>query len=272
MIEIKGVYFAYDEDTPVLKNINLNIERGEWVAIIGPNGSGKSTLARQINGLLLPDSGNVCVEGLSVLNSEQLWQIRAKVAFVFQNPDNQLVATSVEDDIAFGPENLGLEPELITERVENALNITGLQQLRNKPPHLLSGGEKQRVAIAGALAMAAEYLIMDEPTSMLDPHLRTQVLGAVRQLHANYNMGIVYVTNILEEAFLADRVVALANGVIVAQGTPERVFADTTLISRLGLELPPVCRISSLLADAGYERLRGIGDLDQLVEVLCKLS
>ncbi len=271
MIEIKGVCFAYD-DTPVLKDINLNIARGEWLAIIGPNGSGKSTLARQINGLLLPDSGNVFVDGLSVLNSDQLWQIRAKVAFVFQNPDNQLVATSVEDDIAFGPENLGLAPELISARVENALKITGLQQLRNKPPHLLSGGEKQRVAIAGALAMAAEYLIMDEPTSMLDPQLRSQVLAAVKQLYTDYQMGIVYVTNILEEAFLADRVIALADGAIVAQGTPTQIFADAGLISQLGLELPSICQIASLLADAGYQQLRGVGDIDQLVEALCKLS
>lgn len=272
MIEIKGVCFAYDQSAPVLKDINLHIEHGEWVAIIGPNGSGKSTLARQINGLLLPDSGNVDVDGLSVLDNEQLWQIRAKVAFVFQNPDNQLVATSVEDDIAFGPENLGLAPELISERVENALNITGLQHLRKKPPHLLSGGEKQRVAIAGALAMAAEYLIMDEPTSMLDPQLRAQVLAAVKQLHTDYRMGIVYVTNILEEAFLADRVIALADGAVVAQGKPSQIFADTELIAQLGLELPPVCQISSLLADLGFDQLRGIGDIDQLVEALCKLS
>ena len=170
MIEIRELEFHYDkEKPPILKGINLDIQEGEWLTILGRNGSGKSTLARMLNGLLLPSSGEVSVDGLSTTEPEQLWQVREKVAFVFQNPENQFIATSVADDIAFGPENLGYPREEITKRVERALDLMHLQKIRDKAPHLLSGGEKQRVALAGALAMASKYLVLDEPTSMLDP-------------------------------------------------------------------------------------------------------
>ncbi|MDR2711748.1 MAG: energy-coupling factor transporter ATPase [Clostridiales bacterium] len=266
MIEVEGVSFAYEEGGPtILHDINLTIPQGQWLAIIGPNGSGKSTLARHLNGLLLPAAGRVLVEGLDSRNQEELWQLREQVAFVFQNPDNQLVATTVEDDIAFGPENLGLSPQEITRRVEDALAITNLADLRKKPPHLLSGGEKQRVAIAGALAMASRYLVLDEPTSMLDPSLRLSVIETLQYLHKELGLGIIYVTNIMEEAYLAQRVIILEQGHLIAEGAPKEIFALPDF-TRLGLEQPDVYRLGARLG------LTGVSSVPELVAKLLQLK
>lgn len=273
MIEIRDLHFQYYKDgDSVLDGIDLTIPEGQWLAIIGANGSGKSTLARCLNGLLQPISGQVLVDGLDTACEQDLYRVRERIAFVFQNPDNQFVATSVEDDIAFGPENLGLEREEITRRVEQALQITGLTDKRHKAPHLLSGGEKQRAAIAGALAMASRYLVLDEPTSMLDPRLRQQVISSLRLLHGDYGMGLIYVTNIMEEALLAERIIVLDQGRLIRDGRPEEIFADYDWLSAHQLDMPQICRLSSLLAADGYPQLCGLMDSEQLVEQLCALS
>lgn len=267
MIEIKNLSLRYEEDEVLaLDDVSLTIPEGQWLAIIGVNGSGKSTFARCLNGLLLPDSGSVSVDGLSTSVEEEMWQVRERVSFVFQNPDNQLVATSVEDDIAFGPENLGLPREEIVQRVERALDITNLQDKREKPPHLLSGGEKQRVAIAGALAMASRYLVLDEATSMLDPLMRNQVIDSLRELHSTLNLGIIYVTNIMEEVLLAERVIVLEKGKIIREGTPHEILSDAAWLQEHGLDVPQICDLSSQLADKGFESLRGVMDFDLLLE------
>ena len=271
MIEISNLNFQYDkEGEPVLRDISLTVGEHQWLTLVGCNGSGKSTLARQINGLLLPDSGRVLVDGLDTADPGQLWQIREKVSFVFQNPDNQFIATSVEDDIAFGLENLGLPQEEISRRVDMALELLNLAPLRSKAPHLLSGGEKQRVALAGALAMSSRYLVLDEPTSMLDAGMRASVLQSLEYIHKELGIGIIYVTNIMDEALLADEVVVLEHGRIIRRDTPEQIFSDSGWIDAHGLELPQICRIAAGLVAAGYIDFAGALDEDTLIErLLC---
>ena len=270
MIEIRDLHFAYEAERPVLQGVDLDIQEGEWLALIGSNGSGKSTLARMLNGLLLPNAGTVRVDGLLTTEAEHLWKIRTNVAFVFQNPDNQLVATSVEDDVAFGPENLGLPREEITSRVEAALEETNLIALRKKAPHLLSGGEKQRVAIAGALAMASQYLVLDEPTSMLDPHMRREVVESLQRLHWQRGVAIIYITNIMEEALLADRVVVLDRGRMVRDDSPAHVLTDRTWLRERQLDVPQVCYLADLLVDRGYPQFQGVTSPEELMEIVCR--
>lgn len=271
MIEISKLGFSYDkQQAPIISGLDLTIREGEWLTVLGRNGSGKSTLARLLNGLLLPSAGQVCVDGLTTLEPDQLWRVREKVAFVFQNPENQFIATSVEDDIAFGPENLGYPREEIIQRVERALELMNLQPIRSKAPHLLSGGEKQRVAIAGALAMASRYLVLDEPTSMLDPQMRRAVLESLHFLHRELGMAIIYITNIMEEALLAERIIVLDQGRIAREGTPVEIFADQQWLLSMGLDLPQVSRLSGMLDQAGYHQFAGIVDFQQLLEtILC---
>jgi energy-coupling factor transport system ATP-binding protein len=269
MIEITNLTFSYEVTAPpVLSEINLTVAEGEWLAIIGRNGSGKSTLARQMNGLLLPTGGRVTVDGADTADPAQLWQAREKVSFVFQNPDNQFIACTVEDDIAFGPENLGLPAEEIGARVARALDLMHLEEKKDNAPHFLSGGEKQRVAIAGALAMASRYLVLDEPTSMLDPMMRQTVIERLRFLHRELGMGIVYVTNIMEEALLAERVIVLDQGCIVREGSPAEIFADAQGLLDLGLDMPQISRLAAMLTKAGYGQFRGVMDSETLMEKL----
>jgi len=270
MIEITDLNFSYDEQgsPPCLAGINLSIAEGEWLAIIGRNGSGKSTLARQLNGLLLPGSGRVLVDGFDTADPKQLWQAREKVSFVFQNPDNQFIAYSVEDDIAFGPENLGVPPQEISARVERALTLMQLEDKRDKAPYLLSGGEKQRVALAGALAMESRYLVLDEPTSMLDPQMRKTVIERLNYLHKELGMSIIYVTNIMEEVLLAQQVIVLDRGCIVGQGTPAEIFSDPQWLKERELDMPQISRLAAMLAEAGYVQFKGILDSDTLMEKL----
>lgn len=273
MIEIRNLQFSYGKGQPlVLDGIDLDIPDGQWLAVIGPNGSGKSTLARCLNGLLQPAAGSVAVDGLSTGDEAALQTVREHVSFVFQNPDNQIVATSVEDDVAFGPENLGLSREEISRRVDGALHVTKLTALREKAPHLLSGGEKQRVAIAGALAMASRYLVLDEPTSMLDPLMREQVVASLRLLHRSHGLGVIYVTNIMEEALLAERVIVLEAGRVIKDGSPAEIFREAEWLLEHGLDMPQACRLAAMLADDGYESLRGALTAEELMERLCELS
>lgn len=272
MIEVKDLHYSYSkQEAPILNGLDLRIEPGQWLAVVGRNGSGKSTLARCLNGLFLPDSGQVLVDGMDTADESRLYSIRERVAFVFQNPDNQLVATSVEDDIAFGLENLGLPREEITKRVEQALSVMRLTDKRDKPPHLLSGGEKQRVAIAGAIAMASTYLVLDEPTAMLDPLMRLEVIDSLTRLHREQGLTVIYVTNIMEEVLLADRVVLLDQGRIGRDCTPAELFSDPAYLIEQGLDVPQISYLAGRLADAGYESLRGALAVEELAERLCRI-
>ncbi|MBR5429457.1 MAG: energy-coupling factor transporter ATPase [Firmicutes bacterium] len=272
MIEIKDLHYSYSkQEEPTLKGLDLEIRPGEWLAVVGRNGSGKSTLARCLNGLFLPDSGQVLVDGMDTRDEDQIYSVRERVAFVFQNPDNQLVATSVEDDVAFGLENMGLPREEITRRVEGALDTMRLTDKRDKAPHLLSGGEKQRVAIAGAIAMASTYLVLDEPTAMLDPLMRQEVIDSLIRLHQEQGLAIIYVTNIMEEVLLAQRVILLDQGRVDRDCTPAELFSDPDYLAAEGLDVPQISHLAARLAAAGYDSLRGALDVGELAERLTQL-
>lgn len=221
-----------------LDGISLDIEKGSFVAVVGMNGSGKSTLAKCLNGLLIPTAGRVIVDGFDTANDETIWDIRSRVSMVFQNPDNQLVSSIVEDDVAFGPENLGIEPAEIRERVDNALIKVGMFELRDKGAHMLSGGQKQRIAIAGAIAMRPDCIVFDEPTAMLDPKGRAGVMQIIRDLHSA-GITCILITHFMREAEQADRVIVLKNGKLLCDRTPAALFSDREMIERAGLEMPP---------------------------------
>lgn len=238
-LELKNVCFKYgDENDAVLNNFNFKIEKGSFVSILGHNGSGKSTVARLLNGLKTPTSGEVLVEGLSTLEQRNEFEIKKKVGLVFQNPDNQIIATIVEDDVAFGPENLGVEPEKIRYLVDNALKSVDMYEHKNKAPHLLSGGQKQRIAIAGILAMEPDCIVLDEPTAMLDPAGRKEVLSTLLKLNREKGITIVLITHYMDEAALADRIVVMDNGNIILDGEPKQVFGKVDEIKKAGLNVP----------------------------------
>lgn len=235
----------------VLKDLNLNIRKGEFVAVLGHNGCGKSTFSKLCNGLLLPVAGNVYVDGFNTKNEEMLWEIRRRVGMVFQNPDNQIVATVVEEDVAFAPENLGVPSQEIRQRVDEALKIVDMYRFRKHAPHLLSGGQKQRVAIAGAIAMHPECIVMDEPTAMLDPKGRSEVMETILKLKNEENMTIVLITHYMDEAARADRVVVMDEGKVVMDDTPHRVFSQVKTLKELGLDVPQVTELAYGLNKAG---------------------
>ncbi|MGI6091764.1 MAG: energy-coupling factor transporter ATPase [Veillonellaceae bacterium] len=253
-----------------LDNINLTISQGEFVAVIGTNGSGKSTLARHLNALLLPTAGKCRIKGLDTTVAEHLWQIRQTVGMVFQNPDNQIVAAVVEEDVAFGPENLGVEQAEICRRVETALASVGMTEYRYHAPHLLSGGQKQRVAIAGALAMHPECLVLDEPTAMLDPVGREEVLTTVCRLNKEDKMTIVYITHFMEEAAAADTVVVVDKGKGVMRGTPNEVFRNAKELKNMGLDVPLAADLAYRLKNQGLNLPDGIVNEDELAVALCR--
>lgn len=272
MIQFKNVSFHYGKDeekVTALNNIDFTIRDGEHVAILGPNGSGKSTLARHINGLLLPSQGEVFVDGLSTRERDTIWQIRQRVGMVFQNPDNQIVAASVEEDVAFGPENLGLGRDEILKRVEEALEIVNMVEYARHEPHLLSGGQKQRVVVAGALAMKPKYLVFDEATSMLDFKGGAEVTGAIRKLNKNHGITVINITHDADEALLADRVVVLSGGSILSDGTPGEVFSDIESLQAVGVGIPKARLIAEELASAGIDIPKDILSIDELVNALC---
>ena len=256
-IEIKDLYFSYVNDaedppvkTPVLEGINLTIKKGEFVAVLGHNGSGKSTLAKCINAINLPEKGTVTVEGLDTKDENNLLAIRQKAGMVFQNPDNQIVAAVVEEDVAFALENMGVEPAEIRSRVDKALKTVGMYEYRLHAPHKLSGGQKQRVAIAGVIAMEPECIILDEPTAMLDPKGRGEVMKTIKELNSK-GVTIVLITHYMEEAAEADRVVVIDDGEIVMDNVPKKVFSQVEIMKNLGLDVPQVTELAYLLKKSG---------------------
>lgn len=275
LIKIESLSHIYHINTPdefiALEDINLTINQGEFIAIIGTNGSGKSTLAKHLNALLKPTSGRCIVDNIDTQNDVDLWKIRQKIGMVFQNPDNQIVATIVEEDIAFGPENIGIDSSEIKARVKKALTAVGLNKYRKHAPHLLSGGQKQRLAMAGVLAMNSKCLVLDEPTAMLDPVGRQEVLSTVKKLNVEDNITIVYITHFMEEAIMADKVIVMENGRICLQGTPKEVFSQVLKIKKLGLDVPIAAEVSYRLQEDNIVIANNniIYD-EELVEALCR--
>ena len=274
-IKVEDLIFEYtktDEGgapvaTRAIDGVSFTVARGSFTAIIGQNGSGKSTLAKNLNGLLLPTSGKVFVDGLDTAAAENTWNVRQKVAMVFQNPDNQIVSAIVEDDVAFGPENLGIDPVEIRRRVDSALEGVEMGDYKDKAPHLLSGGQKQRIAIAGAVAMDPECIVFDEPTAMLDPKGRREVLGIARQLNSK-GMTVVFITHFMEEAACADHVIVMDGGVIRMEGTPREIFAREKELKDLSLGVPAAVQIASLLKKRGVDLPDGILTDEELVSAL----
>jgi len=240
-IHAVNLSFSYQnepEAPQVLKDVSLSVEKGSFVAVLGHNGSGKSTLAKHMNVILLPSGGSLFVNGMDTSLEEHLWEIRQQVGMVFQNPDNQLVATVVEEDVAFAPENMGVPPEEIRRRVEEALRTVGMWDFRDHAPHRLSGGQKQRIAIAGVLAMHPDCIVLDEPTAMLDPRGRREVLETIHRLNRESGMTVILITHYMDEAAQADRVVVMDSGTVIADGTPKEVFSQVELIRSAGLDVP----------------------------------
>ena len=274
-VSFEGVGFSYKTQEEsgrvfeVLKDLSFKVEKGSFVALLGRNGSGKSTLAKLINGLLKPTSGKVEVFGDNVADATKLFGIRKRVGMVFQNPDNQQIASIVEDDIAFGPENIGLPREEIIKRIDYALKATDMERYRFSQAARLSGGQKQRVAIAGALAMRPEILIMDESTSMLDPKGRREVLEVVRTLNKEEGLTVIDITHYMDEAAEADEIFLLGNGKIAARGTPKEIFAMKNMLSACGLELPRAAKLADKLRSGGVKLPEGILDKEALSEELC---
>ena len=273
IIELNDVYYTYGKDTtsPVraVDGVTLSVSEGEFVAVVGHNGSGKSTLARLMNGLIEPDKGSVKVNGLSTLEDKNLFDIRKTVGVVFQNPDNQMVATIIEDDVAFGPENLGLPSEEIRERVDWALKSVGMYEHRSGTPFRLSGGQKQRLAIAGVLAIKPRVMVLDESTSMLDPDGRAEVTEVVKRLNRDEKMSVVMITHFMEEAMLADRIVVMDNGKIAMQGGRE-IFEREDELKALGLTVPTATRIAHALQKRGVPIDGGVTTAEELAENLCR--
>ena len=253
IISFKNVHFTYPgDDQESLCGINLDIAAGSFVAVLGHNGSGKSTLAKHMNAILVPDEGQVLIDGIDTADEERVIDVRRTVGMVFQTPDNQIVANVVEDDVAFAPENLGVPPEEIRRRVDEALKQVDMYDFRMHAPHLLSGGQKQRVAIAGVIAMQPRIIVLDEPTAMLDPQGRAEVIGTITKLCRENGMTVVLITHHMDECVGADRLIVMSNGHIVADGTPKDVFADVALMDREGLSVPSTVRLVHELRDAGW--------------------
>ena len=276
-IEAKDLVFDYvktDENGLVTKNraidgVSFTIEKGKFTAIIGQNGSGKSTLAKNMNALLTPTEGTMLVDGMDTSDTENTWKVRQRVAMVFQNPDNQIVSAIVEDDVAFGPENLGIDPEEIRSRVDNALTGVDMVEYKKKAPHLLSGGQKQRIAIAGAVAMQPECIVFDEPTAMLDPRGRQEVLNVIGQLNAK-GITTVLITHFMEEAALADKIIVMDSGKIQMEGTPKEVFSRADELKALSLGVPPAVELGLELKKRGIPVPEDIMTIDEMVDYLCQ--
>ena len=270
-ISLENVSYTYDKVHKAVSGVNFTAEKGEYIAIIGHNGSGKSTLTKLLNGLLVPETGTVTVDGFSSSEKKNLFEIRKRVGVVFQNPDNQLVASIVEDDVAFGPENLGLPREEIAKRIDFALSFVGMEEFRKRTPSRLSGGQKQRIAIAGVLALLPEVLVLDESTAMLDPQGRKEVLEVVKKLNEEKGVTVIAITHYMEEVVDADRVIVMDKGKIVMEGTPKEIFARRKDLNLIGLETPLPTRIKDKLSDKGIV----LGDCltrAELLEGVCRLK
>lgn len=273
-IQVKDASYRYgfdDAGALALDGIDIRVEQGEYVAVLGANGSGKSTLARLLNGLLLPTGGTVLVDGLDTRNPTECARVRQRVGMVFQNPDNQIIAATVEDDIAFGPENLGIDPEEIRKRVTAALRTVQMEDFRRYAPHHLSGGQKQRVAIAGVLAMQTQCIVLDEATAMLDPVGRREVMETVQKLSAQ-GIAIVHITHFMEEAACADRIVLMGGGHIVADGKPQEILYERDLLRAHGLTMPFAASLAERLRARGLPIADGVLYREELVETICPSS
>ncbi|MBQ7113976.1 MAG: energy-coupling factor transporter ATPase [Clostridia bacterium] len=271
MIDIENVTFQYEDAVePALRDVSLHIKKGEFLAVVGHNGSGKSTLARHLNALLLPTNGAVRVEGMNTKDEENTLPIRQKVGIVFQNPDNQIVTTVVEEDVAFGPENIGVPPEEIRKRVDNALLAVGMEEFAARAPHMLSGGQKQRIAIAGMIAMEPEVLVLDEATAMLDPKGRRDILSVVSKLHRKKGITVVMITQYMEEATAADRVAVMSGGRLILCGTPEEVFRETELLRQHRLDVPAMTELKERLNAAGAELPDTILTVEDMADAICR--
>ena len=281
VITFDHVSFTYDDFLPeeqngerrplnnlAVKDLSLSIEEGSLVAVLGHNGSGKSTFAKLCNGILVPDEGDVTVYGINTKEEERLMEIRQHVGMVFQNPDNQIVASVVEEDVAFGPENLGVPPEEIRKRVKDSLKAVGMYDYRKHAPHKLSGGQKQRVAIAGVIAMQTGCILFDESTAMLDPRGRREVMDSIHKLHKDLGKTIVYITHYMEEATLADRVIVMDHGTILSDGTPYEVFSDTEKLRAAGLDVPQATLFASALREDGLPLPENILTTEECVSAI----
>lgn len=280
-LDIKNLvyeYFRRDDEGNVIginkavDGVDLDVERGQFIAVLGHNGSGKSTLAKHINAILYPAEGQVSVDGLDTKDPENTWKIREKAGMVFQNPDNQIIASLVEEDVAFGPENMGIPTEEIKERVDEALKTLGMYEYRKHSPNKLSGGQKQRVAIAGVVAMHPMCIVLDEPTAMLDPHGRKEVIRAARALNDVEHVTIILITHYMEEVIHADKVFVMDKGKVVMQGTPKEVFSKVDELKELRLDVPAVTELAHRLRNEGLDIPEGILTNEELVKALWQLS
>ena len=275
-IQFQNVTFAYEVEgetpKPVLKDFSLTVHEGEFLAVLGHNGCGKSTVAKLCNGIEFPQKGRVLVRGLDTANEDSILSIRQTVGMVFQNPDNQIVATIVEDDVAFGPENLGVEPQEIRRRVDDALRRVGMYDFRRFEPHKLSGGQKQRVAIAGVLAMHPACVVLDEPTAMLDPRGRKDVMETVKMLNRDHGITVVLITHYMDEAAQADRVVVMDHGAILLDGTPREVFAQSETLQRAGLDVPQATQLAFQLRADGLDIPADVLTVDELADAIAALQ
>ena len=275
-IELKDVHYAYpgseESGQEAVKGVTLSIEEGSFVALVGHNGSGKSTLARLLNGLFVPTNGDVVVYGVNTKDEKRIYDVRSRVGMVFQNPDNQMIATNVADDIAFGPENLGVEREEIIRRVDWALEQVGMSEYRDGTPFKLSGGQKQRLAIAGVLAIKPRVMVLDEATAMLDPKGRDEVMAVTRRLNREEGMTVVHITHYMDEALGADRLIVMNDGLVVADGKPSEVFKQYGLLRQIKLGVPYVTNVAVALHAAGLDIDPHIVGEDELVEAICALK
>lgn len=274
VIAVDDVTFRYPQyedngrEAPTLDAINLHVKKGEFIALLGHNGSGKSTLARLLNAQMLPEEGEITILGMNTRRQEKVWSIRSQCGMVFQNPDNQIVASIVEEDVAFGPENLGIPNPELRRRVDAALEATGMMPYKRREPYKLSGGQKQRVAIAGVLAMLPECIILDEPTAMLDPVGRREIMDTIHMLHREQHKTIILITHNMEEAVEADRIVVLSEGEIVLEGTPREVFSDVETMRRLELDVPQVTEVGYRLRKAGFDVPPDCLRIEEMVQTL----
>lgn len=255
-----------------VEDVTLSIPKGQFICILGHNGSGKSTLAKHFNALIMPVSGEIYVDGIDATDPEKTWEVRSKAGMVFQNPDNQMVATIVEEDVAFGCENLGIPPEEIRERVDNALKEVNMYEYRKHAPHLLSGGQKQRIAIAGILAMRPQCIVFDEPTAMLDPSGRKEVMETVKELNKEFGITVIHITHYMEETIDADRIVVIDGGKVLMDDSPVNVFSDVDRIKAIGLDVPQVTELAWMLKNNGVDIDTHVLSIEEMVKRLCQLK
>lgn len=276
MIKSEDLVFKYvnaEEQTEkiAINHVTMDVKKGEFLVVLGHNGSGKSTIAKHMNALLLPSGGKMYVDGLDTSEGDNIWEVRRRAGMVFQNPDNQLVATIVEEDVAFGPENLGVEPSEIRKRVDDSLKAVGMYEYRKHAPHLLSGGQKQRIAIAGILAMMPKCIVLDEPTAMLDPSGRKEVMRTIKEVNKKFGITIILITHYMDEAAQADRIIVMDKGEKVMEGIPREIFSQVEKIKAIGLDVPQVTELAYELQKEGIDITTEILNIDEMVDALCQL-